>query len=138
MLKLKLTLALTMALCLGAASKAHAWVQFCNGTNATIWTTYSWFAPACVAQDGSSWEKAGWWSLTPGQCKIVYGPSIGNQFSYYYAEGAGLVWAGPFATCTPYSAFDWCDNTCNTNSRNLGYRELNTGGASNYTVTFTR
>ncbi|MFP2909518.1 hypothetical protein ACLESD_31640 [Pyxidicoccus sp. 3LFB2] len=49
-----------------------------------------------------------------------------------------MVWAGPYSTCTPYSAFEWCDNICNTNSRNLGYRELYTGnGVSNYTLTFT-
>ena len=138
MLKIKLVLALTVVLYVGATGKAHAWVQFCNSTDVTIWTVYSWYAPSCVPEDGSSWEKAGWWSLTPGQCKIVYGPSISNQFSYYYAEGGGLVWAGPFTDCTPFSAFDLCDNTCNTNARNLGYRELNTGSSTNYTLTFRR
>jgi hypothetical protein len=67
MSKMRLALALTAALCVGAVGDAHAWVQFCNGTNATIWTTYSWYQPACVAEDGSTWEKAGWWSLAPGQ-----------------------------------------------------------------------
>ena len=47
--------------------------------------------------------------IGPGECKIVYGQSIGNRFSYYYAEGNGLVWSGPF-----------------------------TGESVNYTLTFTR
>jgi len=136
MSKITLVLALTMALCVGVVGDAHAWVQFCNSTNVTIWTTYEWYQPSCVAEDGSSWEKKGWWSLTPGQCKIVYGSSISNSYSYFYAEGGGYVWTGPYPTCTPYTAFDWCDNTCNTNSRNLGYRELYTGSATNYTLTF--
>ena len=134
---LKMKLALAVALCVAATGKAHAWVQFCNGTNATIWTSYSWFAPSCVAEDGSTWDKAGWWSLTPGQCKIVYGPSISNQFSYYYAEGGGLVWAGPFRDCATNNAFDLCDNTCVSPGRSVDYRELNTGNASNFTLTFT-
>jgi uncharacterized membrane protein len=138
MLKMKLALAATAALCITAAGKAHAWVQFCNATNVTIWTSYSWYAPSCAAEDGSLWEKAGWWSLTPGQCKIVYGPSISNRFSYYYAEGGGLVWAGPFGDCATNSAFDWCDNTCQTSGRSVSYRELDTGSSSNFTLTFTR
>lgn len=137
MWKMKLALALTLVLGTGFVTKAHAWVQFCNSTNATIWTAYSWYQPACVSWDGSTWEKMGWWSLAPGQCKIVYGGAIPNAYSYFYAEGGGRVWAGPYTTCTPYVAFDWCDNTCNTNSRNLGYRELYTGGSQNHTVNFT-
>jgi len=138
-MKIKSLLAALCALvCLGGATKAHAWVQFCNGTDVTIWTTYEWYAPSCAAEDGSSWEKKGWWSLTPGQCKTVYGASISNRYSYYYAEGGGLAWAGPYNTCTPWTAFDWCDNTCSTSSRNLGWRQLDTGGYSNYTLTFTR
>jgi uncharacterized membrane protein len=122
---------------LGIAAPAQAWVQFCNGTSATIWTAYSWYAPGCIPEDGSSWVKKGWWSLAPGQCKIVYGAAISNRYSYYYAEGGGRVWAGPFFTCTPDIAFEWCDNTCSTGSRNLGYRQLDTGGSQNYTLTFT-
>jgi uncharacterized membrane protein len=136
--KMKLALAVSAIMGLTTASKAFAWVQFCNSTNVTIWTTYSWHNPSCSAVDGSVWEKQGWWSLTPGECKIVYGPTIGNSISYYYAEGSGITWSGPFGDCTPWAAFDLCDNTCNTNARVLGYRELNTGGFENYTLTFTR
>ncbi|MCP3139388.1 DUF1036 domain-containing protein [Pyxidicoccus xibeiensis] len=132
----KLVMAFAAAAGLGFAGPAHAWVQFCNGTSVTIWTAYSWYDASCVPEDGSSWRKVGWWDLTPGQCKIVYGPAISNTFSYYYAEGGGLVWSGDFFTCTPWNAFNWCDNTCDASSRNLGYRELNTGGAQNYTLTF--
>ncbi|MBU8900329.1 hypothetical protein DRW03_27460 [Corallococcus sp. H22C18031201] len=120
-----------------SAPEARAWVQFCNGTNVTLWTAYSWYAPGCLVEDGSTWEKQGWWSLTPGQCKVVSGAPIVNRYSYYYAEGGGMAWAGPYFTCTPYTAFDWCDNTCSTDSRNLGYRQLDTDSYSNYTLTLT-
>jgi len=137
MLKMKLALAMSTVLGLTTASKAFAWMQFCNSTAETIWTTYSWYNPSCSGEDGSVWEKQGWWSLTPGQCKIVFGPAIGNSFSYYYAENSGITWSGPFSDCTPWTAFDLCDNTCNTNSRVLGYRQLNTGSSTNFTLTFT-
>jgi uncharacterized membrane protein len=133
----KFVATVTLAVGLGTAAPAHAWMQFCNGTSAAIWTTYEWYAPSCASEDGSVWQKRGWWSLNPGECKIVYGGSLPSRYSYYYAEGGGRVWAGQYFTCTPSSGFDWCDNTCSTNSRNLGWRELDTGSASNYTLTFT-
>ena len=138
MLKVKLAMVVSAALSMMAVGKAHAWVQFCNGTDVTIWTSYEWYAPSCSGEDGSVWEKAGWWQLTPGQCKIVYGPSISNTFSYYYAEGGGLVWPGTFNSCGTNNAFDLCDNTCSSPGRNIPFRELNTGSASNYTLTFVR
>jgi hypothetical protein len=73
-----------------------------------------------------------------GVIVIVYGPSISNQFSYYYAEGGGLVWAGPFSTCATNNVFDWCMNTCSSPGRTIPFRELDTGSASNYTLTFVR
>lgn len=132
----KFAAALALALGLGTAGPAHAWMQYCNATSVTIYTTYEWSAPACASEDGSVWRKKGWWSLNPGECKIVYGSSLPGRYSYYYAEGGGKVWAGAYSTCTPSTAFDWCDNTCNTSSRSLGYRELDTGSSSNYTLTF--
>src|ERR1700733_15856375 len=138
MSKVKLGMVIGAALSVTAVGKADAWVQFCNGTDVTIWTAYEWFAPSCSAEDGSVWEKEGWWGLTPGQCAIVYGPAISNHFSYYYAEGGGLSWSGPFSTCGTNNAFDLCDNTCQSPGRTIPFRELDTGSASNYTLTFTR
>ncbi|RKH14422.1 DUF1036 domain-containing protein [Corallococcus sp. CA053C] len=111
-------------------------MQFCNGTSVAIWTTYDWYAPACASEGGIPWQKQGWWSLNPGECKIVFGPSLPSRYSYYYAEGGGKVWAGAYTTCTPNAAFNLCEGICNTNARSLGYRELDTGSYTNYTMTF--
>ena len=138
MLKVKLAMMVSVAMSVMAVGKADAWVQFCNGTDVTISTSYEWYAPSCSAEDGSVWNKRGWWNLAPGQCKIVYGPAISNRFSYYYAEGGGLFWAGPFSTCGTNNVFDWCDNTCSIPGRTIDFRELDTGNASNYTLTFVR
>ena len=138
MTKSKLALALIAAMSLGIAGRAHAWVQFCNGTDVTISTTYERYDASCAAEDGSVWKKAGWWTLAPGQCKIVYGASISNRYSYYYAHGGGLVWEGPYSTCVPYTAFAWCDNLCSNNARYVGFRQYDTGGAANATLTFNR
>ncbi|RYZ39230.1 MAG: DUF1036 domain-containing protein [Myxococcaceae bacterium] len=133
----KFAAAMALALGLGISGQAHAWMQYCNGTSLTLWTTYQWYAPSCDPTGGNPWQKQGWWSLNPGECKIVFGASLPGRYSYYYAEGGGQVWAGAYSTCTPYSAFNYCDNLCNTNARSLGYRELDTGTSTNYTLTFT-
>jgi len=61
--------------------------------------------------------------LTPGECEIFHGPSAIDSL-IAIPKAMGLVWAGPFTDCTPFAAFDCRDNTCNTKSRRLGYREL--------------
>ncbi|MFY2559738.1 DUF1036 domain-containing protein [Corallococcus terminator] len=137
MSKRKAAMALAAAVGLGSAGQAHAWMQFCNATSATIWTAHSTYDSSCVPVDGSTWRNVGWWGLTPGQCKIVYGNAIPGSYIYFYAEGGGRYWGGEFVSCTPYAAFNLCDHSCTGNSRNLGYRQRNTGGAANYTVTFT-
>ncbi|WP_140789009.1 DUF1036 domain-containing protein [Myxococcus xanthus] len=134
----KIAIPLVTAAVLGAAGDAHAYLQFCNLTNVNIWTAYSRLDPGCIPMDGSTWRNSGWWELTPGQCKIVYSSAIPGSTIYYYAEGGGRVWAGPFMTCVSNAVFSLCDNSCTiTGSRNVGFRQIDTGGAQNYTLNFT-
>ena len=139
--KLVVSLLAGVLVALLSASDANAWFRFRNKTNTTIWVTFQWYSPNCDI--GSNWAVAGWWKLTPGQTKTVFGADLQsvNTYYYYYAEGAdGSKWSGPFDTCAPITAFNWCDNRCNNASgtRILGYREKYIDGYNNYTVNLTK
>jgi uncharacterized membrane protein len=84
-----------------------------------------WHNPNC--SDGSNWEKKGWWRIEPGGSAVVYGGDLSdlNQIWYFYAHAAdGTQWAGEYEETVPPTAFDWCSNTANTESRTIGMREL--------------
>lgn len=111
-------------------------LQFCNSYPSRTWITIEWYRPNCP--DGGDWEKEGWFKLEPGECANVFDQDLDeiNAYYYFYAEADdGAVWAGPFIDCVPYIAFDWCTDTCNSESRDLGYREFNIGDNDDYTIT---
>ena len=103
--------------------------QFTNETAKTVYVTFQWYSPDTCAGYGN-WETRGWWGLYPGETKTVYGANLlfVNRTFYFYAESYDrtMIWSGPFSTCTPITAFDWCLDICNTNplTRILGYREI--------------
>jgi uncharacterized membrane protein len=113
-------------------------MRFVNGYSTTVWTMIEWYHPNCP--DGGDWEKAGWWRIEPGKSATVFGGDVDNvnRYWYFYAHAAdGGQWSGPFSEIVPRIAFDWCENTANTDSRTVGMRELDVNGADNYTVTLT-
>ncbi len=62
------------------------------------------------------WEPKGWWTLNPGETKLVANQDR-NRIFYYYAEsigGEGLVWSGN-------DAYD------NLRGRDLSFKEVNMG-----------
>lgn len=124
-----------------SAPAAQAWFRFKNKTSQIVWVAFSWHGPGC--NSSGNWHKKGWWKLLPQQTKTVYSGDLRlvNASFYWYAEGSnGSVWNGPFETCTPSTAFDWCDNTCNNaeGTRILGYREKDVPFTyANYTINLT-
>jgi uncharacterized membrane protein len=136
-----LALAAALALMAVDATQAHAWFQFTNQTDQPVYVAFQSYSPSC----SGNWETRGWWLLNPGESKIVFGgdlQQVGSTFFYYYAESADgtLVWNGAFPTSVPTSAFVWCLNTSNSDptTRTVGFREINVGGANNYTLTLTK
>jgi uncharacterized membrane protein len=112
-------------------------LRFTNNYQATIWAMIEWYHPGCP--DGGDWEKAGWWQIEPGGSAVVYGGDLKdiNPIWYYYAHASdGAYWAGPYEEIVPSTAFDWCSDTANTDSRTIGMRELDIG-SDDYTLTFT-
>ncbi len=113
-------------------------LNICNHYPATVWVTIMWYTPNCP--DGGNWTKAGWWMIEPGQCKTVFGGSLRkvNRYFYYHAHTAsGVNWSGPYVHPVPRRAFNWCERTSSTDSRNVGYRLLDIGRNDNYKLNLT-
>jgi len=94
-----------------------------------------WYHPNCAG--GGDWEKEGWWSLTYGESKIVYGDDLEDLNRYYcfYAEGTdGSVWDGPYTREVTNNVFDQCEWDTGGDSRNIGFRLLDIGDNDDYNV----
>jgi uncharacterized membrane protein len=129
---------MAMAMSLLGGIEAHAYVKFCNQTNQNVWVAYLNHDHACGSDCGQPWEKAGWWGMSPGQCKVVYGGEAHyNRYHYFYAESdRGLKWEGPYRQEVWNSAFRSCTCLSHTGERGftVGFREFNVGGNDNYTI----
>jgi len=111
-------------------------LKIVNNYPKTISVAIWYYSPNCP--DGGNWSKKGWWQITPGLSKIVYGGSLKslNRYFCYYAKATdGYQWSGPYTTLVPPQAFDWCLNTGNTQSTTAGFRLLDINGYDNFTLT---
>jgi uncharacterized membrane protein len=100
-----------------------------------LWVTIMWYTPNCP--DGGNWSKKGWWSLVPGQSKIVSGSDLAdvNRYWCFYAQAAnGAIWAGPYKRLVPAQAFDLCEWTSSTGAFKIGYRLLDVDDNDDLTV----
>jgi uncharacterized membrane protein len=82
----------------------------------------------------------GWWSIDPGSCANVYENDLEdlNRFWYYYAEADdGATWSGAYTVYVTDQAFDSCVDIGSTESRVVGFRELDIGDNDDYTLTLT-
>lgn len=100
-------------------------LYFHNKTSATLWIVYAHYRPECVEDGGVKWEKKGWYKVTPGNTvKVWSGWAGGEKFFFYAEDHVGHVWAGPFFTDIPWSAFEWCWQTGSNMARTLGMRKF--------------
>ncbi|MBT2386371.1 DUF1036 domain-containing protein [Streptomyces sp. ISL-11] len=110
-------------------------LRFCNRYHATVSVAIMRHYPNCP--DGGDWLKSGWWNIEPGACKVPYGGNLAavNRYWYFYAVAVdGTVWAGPYSTAVPPTAFSWCINTSSTSAQRVGFRELDIGNHSHHQV----
>jgi Protein of unknown function (DUF1036) len=85
-------------------------VRFKNSYSAVISVAYMRFDHACGTDCGDPWDVLGWVNLAPGETQTRPNPT-GNQFFYYYAEGAdGSTWSGNFSAEVKLEVFEKC--TC--------------------------
>jgi uncharacterized membrane protein len=144
----RIVLALVALAVLLPTAKAHAWLQFCNRTNSTVWVDYAKWTPDCEGRPG--WNSRGWWQLAPNECKIVQGGTLQqsslSRYYYYHAEAAdGRYWSGDFVFQALRSAFSLlsCIGTttnghcpsCEPYSEHM--REFDIGSYDNYTMNLT-
>jgi hypothetical protein len=109
---------------------ARADINLCNHTNSPIWVTYGeeeWYDGAmCHVGDSTTDEIHGWWHPGPGQCVTVeagcncnwwanfWGNCPGDMHFYGENDAHTITWGRSMGqgwnTCTPWAAFDQCDN----------------------------
>lgn len=101
----------------------------------TVWVSIMWYTPNCP--DGGDWSKAGWWKIDPGHAANIFGGDLDevNRYFCYYAHTAdGVVWAGPYVRAVPHQAYDWCEWTGSTDSRDVGFRLLDIEDYDDFTL----
>src|SRR5690348_827545 len=98
-------------------------LRICNNYPQPVWVAIMFYHPNFP--DGGNWEKRGWWRITTGQCKTVYGGDLDdvNRYWCYYAEADdGATWSGPYRRFLPYQAFSWCEWTASDQGFTAGLR----------------
>jgi len=117
-------------------------VTFTNSTKAKIYVAYMRLDWSCKNLCGDPWDVLGWINLNPGETQTRANPT-GNRWFYYYAEGGGAVWAGPYVGEVKQARFEKCTclgvmviNGAATNPyHKVGFRELDTNTYSGINFT---
>ena len=115
-------------------------LAFCNGYTERLWVAYMFHSPDACGGEGGDWQTIGWFAMEPGSCVTVYAndlDDVHNRYWYFHAENddASIVWDGPVPVYVTDEAFNHCLNIGTTNSRIVGYREIDVGDNEDYTVT---
>jgi|SRR3954453_5043194 len=100
-------------------------LKFVNNYSSPLWVAIMWYTPNCP--DGGNWSKKGWWSLTPGQGKVVSGEDLEdvNRYWCFYAQAQnGHHWSGPIKRMVPHQAFDWCEWTSSSGAFQVGFQVM--------------
>ncbi len=115
-------------------------LAFCNHFHEEVWVAYMFYSPGTCGGEGN-FQTIGWYAMAPGQCVTVYANSLGDVHNanwYYYAESAsGTVWNGPVQVYVTNTPFNHCFGVGTSQSRIVGYRLLNVGSNSSFTLTLT-
>ena len=78
-----------------------------NHTNSTLYVAFGYYDIGCRP---TTYRKAGWYTVAPGQTRRLWRGYAGGQTFYYYAENASgtLEWSGSYPTRVPNDPFNWC------------------------------
>ncbi|HLW72319.1 MAG TPA: hypothetical protein VKS22_17070 [Candidatus Binataceae bacterium] len=115
-------------------------IGFANHYRAQVWIAFQWFDPNC--QGGSEpFRTEGWFNFQPGDSswlnisELADLRRVGSTHFYYYVEAAdGAVWAGPYVTNCPSSAFNWCNYQNDPSTRAPGFREIIISNTPDYSI----
>ena len=120
-------------MCCISFDSAYAGLTFNNKTNSNVWV-------AVAYPSGSIWKSKGWWKISPNGSATVIGGNLSKKCYYYYAYDAdGREWAGNYTFCTKSAAFTISgDKNCRGRGYDQkGFKELNVGNSSDYTLKLT-
>lgn len=82
----------------------------------------------------------GWWGIDPGGSALVYANDVyeyGPMWRYVAEAVNGAVWAGDLAAQVPDEAFNRCWSPGISGGYARGFRELQVGPHSDFTLTLT-
>lgn len=125
------------------SADAHAWWKFCNKTPKKVSVSIVYHESSCW-ESNYPWVIKGWWVMTPGLCKTVYGGDLqdntGDYFFYAESSDGLLVWTSNTNVHTvPSNAYEWCWNEghqCSGGScgKTVGFRRKNFDGYDDFTT----
>jgi uncharacterized membrane protein len=91
--------ALAFGCAMAGAAPALAELRICNDTG----------VPQSVAvgyRSGEGWASEGWWTIGQGQCKIVLGGELDQQYYFYRSEADDWTFVGQgYFFCTSATEF---------------------------------
>lgn len=111
---------------------SYSQLNIANGTTSEIWIAIGYL-------ENGKWYSQGWWEVKLGKKIQVYGKRLTNRFYYIYAYQSGFgsaSWKGDSSFCAPNDVFLLNYQNC-SESNKRGFREIDVGNATNYTVSLT-
>lgn len=118
------------AFCLSVAQPAQAELQACNETRAKISVAFGY--------KDSEWTSEGWWTMLPGDCRVMVAGDLKHRYYYWRATQDGVALpSGKFQFCTSPKAFTIVgDTNCEARGHDTAtFSEVDTGDAQSYTIT---
>jgi uncharacterized membrane protein len=116
-------------------------MRICSQYPKELWVAIMNYRSSCGpitkrGQQNPPWEQVGWWSLTTGQCKIVFSGSYPNNNFYYFAQADdGAAWSGPHENPVTLHAFRFCVGKLRGADLTVGYRLLDVTKVDDFTLT---
>lgn len=120
-------------LCL-AAGPARAELQLCNFTESRVGVSVGY-------KNDNAWVTEGWWNVMARGCVVLVPGTLSGR--YYYVHGIdydrGGSWSGKVKMCVDDKSFTikGVKDCASRGHKELGFYEVDTGEANDYTIRLT-
>jgi len=118
----------------GLATPARAELKLCNFTESRVGITVGY-------KDAKGWVTEGWWNILARGCVTLVPGQLSGRF--YYVHGVdydrGGEWSGATRMCVDDKTFTIREvrNCAARGHKELGFYEVDTGDANDYTIRLT-
>lgn len=116
------------------APPAFANLKLCNATGSRV-------GVAIGYQDGKGWATEGWWNLASQTCETLLQGAVPSRFIYVHAVDydRGGAWVGKNFMCAHDKSFAirGVKDCKNRGFKSVGYFEVDTGDAKEWTIRLT-